>query len=282
MADTKRLAGMVAAVALPLALAACVKVNVPEAHFFYPNARLEAEGIVLPTAPDIPNAEILSLPYAGGSVAATRVRTGRADAPLILYCGGNMFRRSAAGAEVARDMSPLGDVLMFDYPGYGETPGEANFASFRTVGAIIATEARARADAEGRKLVAWGHSLGGPVCAEIARAAQADMLVLETTTPSTHAAVDEMLGLWKPIARVTLAPALETVDIPATLDGYPGKVVVLEAGKDDTLPPALSRRLARALEAQGNTVERIVFPAAGHNDVGRQPDFVARLSAALN
>ena len=277
-----RLTGRAAALATTLALAACVNVNVPEAHFFYPNARLAAEGTVLPAGPAIPGAEVLSLPYAGGSVAATRVRTGHAAAPLILYCGGNMFRRGAQGAGVARDLSPLGDLLLFDYPGYGDTPGEANFASFRAVGTVVAAEARVRADAEGRRLVAWGHSLGGPVCAEVARAARADVLVLETTTPSTHAAVDEMLGLWKPIARVTLAPALETVDIPATLEGYPGKVVVLEAGRDATLPPALSRQLARELKARGVATERLTFPRADHNNVGRQPDFVARVTAALN
>ena len=74
---------------------------------------------------------------------------------------------------------------------------------------------------------------------------------------------------------------MDAIDVPAALRGYPGKIVVIEAGRDDTLPPALSRALARRLEAQGNTVERLVFPAAGHTDVGRQPDFTARLQAAL-
>lgn len=272
--------GLIAVAALTLA--ACVKVDVPERAFFWPDARLARENIRLPSNPPPAGSETLVLRYAEGPIGATRVRSAEAARPLILFCGGNMFRREAAGGSRAEILAPFGDVLMFDYPGYGDTAGLDTFANFRAVGEVVAVEARRQADAEGRRLIVWGHSLGGIVCSEMAAHTRADALVLETTTPGARATVENQVGLMRPFVRVTLAPALETVDIPAALNGYRGKVVVLEAGKDDTLPPALSRRLARALEAQGNRVERIVFPTAGHNDVGRQPDFAARLNAALN
>ncbi|WP_420469680.1 alpha/beta hydrolase family protein [Brevundimonas sp. FT23042] len=274
-----RVTGLVAVAAL--SLAACVKVDVPERAFFWPDARLARENITLPANPPPEGAETLVLRYAEGPIGATRVRSADAARPLILFCGGNMFRREASGGSRAEILAPFGDALMFDYPGYGDTAGLDTFANFRAVGEVVADEARRQADAEGRRLIVWGHSLGGIVCSEMAARTRADILVLETTTPGARATVEQQVGLMRPFVRVTLAPALETVDIPAALNGYPGKVVVLEAGKDDTLPPALSRRLARALEAQGNQVDRIVFPAAGHNDVGRQPEFVARLTAAL-
>jgi len=263
-------------------LSGCLSMDVPEDAFFYPDARVAAEKITLP--PDIPmafDAQALSLPYSGGAVGVTRVRTGRAEAPLILFCGGNLFRRSAAAGKTAAKLAPFGDALMFDYPGYGDTAGQADYASFMAAGTAVADAARAQADAEGRKLIAWGHSLGGPVCAQAAAYMEADALVLETTTPSTRAAVDTMAGWARPLIRVTIAPNLDSIDIPASLQAYPGKVVVLEAGRDDTLPPALSRRLARELQAQGVKVERLVFPQADHNDVGAQPDFQPRVSAAL-
>ena len=90
-----------------------------------------------------------------------------------------------------------------------------------------------------------------------------------------------MVGLARPLVRVNMAPALAAVDVPGSLEGYQGRIVVLEAGKDDTLPPALSRRLARELRAKGHDVQTLVFPEAGHNDVGQQPDFEARVAAAL-
>ncbi|WP_420478492.1 alpha/beta hydrolase family protein [Brevundimonas sp. FT23028] len=274
-----RVTGLIAVAAL--SLTACVKVDVPERAFFWPDARLARENITLPANPPPEGAETLVLRYAEGPIGATRVRSADAARPLILFCGGNMFRREASGGSRADILAPFGDALMFDYPGYGDTAGLDTFANFRAVGEVVADEARRQADAEGRRLIVWGHSLGGIVCSEMAARTRADILVLETTTPGARATVEQQVGLMRPFVRVTLAPALETVDIPAALNGYAGKVVVLEAGKDDTLPPALSRRLARALEAQGNRVDRIVFPAAGHNDVGRQPEFAARLTAAL-
>ena len=278
----KRLSAAVAALCLSSVLPGCMTVSVPEGQFFYPDARVKAEKIDLTPGRAIPGAETLSLQYPGGAVAATRVRTGRTDAPLILYCGGNLFRRGISGAQVATELAPFGDVLMFDYPGSGDTPGQANFATYRSAGEVIAATARAQADAESRKLIAWGHSLGGPICAEAARVIRADSLVLEATTPTARDAVNEMIGLWRPLVRVQLADALATVDVPATLDGYPGKVVVLEAGRDETLPPALSRKLAQDLETRGVDVERLVFPRADHGDIPAQPDFVARVAAALS
>ena len=106
--------------------------------------------------------------------------------------------------------------------------------------------------------------------------------MLEATTLTAGDAVNEMIGLWRPLVRVQLADALATIDVPATLDGYPGKVVVLEAGRDETLPPALSRKLAQDLETRGVDVERLVFPRADHGDIPAQPDFVARVTAALS
>ena len=98
------------------------------------------------------------------------------------------------------------------------------------------------------------------MCAEAARLIRADAVVLEATTPTARAAVDQMLGLWRPLIRVQMADALAAIDVPAMLDGYPGRVVVLEAGRDQTLPPALSRILAKALETRGVDVRRLVFP----------------------
>lgn len=271
------------AAVLALSLAACVKVLVPEDAFFVPNARLEAEGITLPDGSPMPvGAEHLTLPYAGGQVAVTRVR-GAGDGPVILFCGGNMFRRANSGGARAEALVPFGEVVMFDYPGYGETPGEADLATFRLAGAAVADRAKAIAEAEGRPLVAWGHSLGGPVCTEAAVHMGADALVLEATTPTARAAVNASLPWWaKPVLRVELAEGLASFDLVRTLDGYPGEVVVLEAGRDETLPARLSRDIERGLKAEDVAVTRLVFPQAGHNEITRQPDFRERVGAALS
>lgn len=264
-----------------LVLGGCINVEIAEDNFLYPNSRVEAEGIILtPGRPLPPDAETLSIPYPAGAVAGTRVR-GRAEGPIILFCGGNLFRRAIAGGEVAARLTPLGDVLMFDYPGYGNTPGEATLASFRAAGAAVVAQARGMAEAEGRELVLWGHSMGGPACTEITRDAGNRTLVLEATTRTARAAVDAGLGMMRPFVRVRLDEGLAGIDLVRSLDGYEGHVIVLEAGRDETLPARLSRQLARDLEAEGVNVTRLVFPEASHNAIRAQPDFQHRMTEAL-
>jgi pimeloyl-ACP methyl ester carboxylesterase len=271
----------ITALTLALGLSGCVQVRVPEGAFFYPNTRLEAEGIELPPGPPMPGGtEALALPYDGGAVALSRVR-GNASGPIILFCGGNMFRRAAAGADRAAALAPFGDVVMFDYPGYGETPGEATLDNFRLAGRAVADYVARTAAAEGRQVVAWGHSLGGPVCTEATRMIEVDTLVIEASTPTARAAVNHSLGLLRPFVRVNIDPGLDSFNIVQSLSGYRGRVLVLEAGRDETLPPRLSRDMARDLTAAGVSVERLVFPEADHNNIRAQPDFAARIAAAL-
>ena len=269
------------ALTLAIGLAGCIQVRVPENAFFYPNARLEAEGIELQSGHALPSdAEALRLPYADGEVAVSRVR-GNPNGPIILFCGGNMFRRTVSGADRAADLAPFGDVVMFDYPGYGETPGEATLANFRQAGSAVAAWVARTAGTEGRQVVAWGHSLGGPVCAETTRMIDVDILVIEASTPTARAVVNDTLGLLRPFVRVNIDPGLDSFDVVQTLSGYRGRVLVLDAGRDETLPPRLSRQMAEDLVERGVAAERLVFPDADHNNIRLQPDFQSRLSSAL-
>ncbi len=265
-----------------LILGGC-SVNVPENAFLYPDARIAREKIELTPGPAMPpSAQAITLPYSGGQLAATRVSsTVGASAPLILFCGGNMFRQSAYGGAVGEQLSAFGEVLLFDYPGYGASTGAADIATMRAAAATMGAYARDIADREQRRLILWGHSLGGTVCAEAAASSQADTLVLETTTPSARAVMKEALGWKRWLVRVHLANSLAEIDIPRTLAAYDGKIIVIEAGRDTVLPPVLSRNLTHALQTQGRSVDHLVFVEAGHNNVHSQPDFTARLTQAL-
>lgn len=273
---------MIIAAAAAISAGGC-SVNVPENAFLYPDARIAAEKIELTPGPAMPeSAQTLTLPYAGGQLATTRLSSAKDDqAPLILFCGGNMFRQSAYGGLVGEQLSAFGDVLLFDYPGYGASTGASDIASMKAAVATMAAHARTTADREQRRLILWGHSLGGTVCAEGAVNAKADVLVLETTTPSANAVVQETLGWKRVLVRVRLAQPLAEIDIPSTLAEYPGQIIVLEAGRDTVLPPVLSRRLAQALTAKGRSVDHMVFAEAGHNDVHSQADFRSRMADVL-
>lgn len=275
--SVSRLFSAAAVSAAAALLSACTSLSVSEDAFFWPETRVAQENMALPIDPPPIDSEDFFVNYTGGAIAATRVQS-KAKGLLILYCGGNTFRRRSGGGAAARKLDSFGEVILFDYPGYGDTGGPATIANFQAASEAMATAAREQADSEGLTLVAWGHSLGGAVCSEAARAAKADLLVLETTPPGAQALIDSRLGLLRPFVRVDLDPAFAAFDVPRSLSGYRGRVVVLEAGRDKTLPPVLNRRLAESLRVQGHEVELLSFPKADHQGIGNQTDFVARLN----
>lgn len=218
----------------------------------------------------------------GETIALTHVTAHgtRPGAPLILACMGNASDRINNGVYYAQKLLPYGDVLMFDYPGYGDSTGEANTATLVALQKDFAGYVTRAA--EGRPLIYWGHSLGGFVCAQIARETPAlDAIVLETTAPNA----EEVARAWKPwympFLSIRVEDGLAAYDTPEALKDFAGPVLVIGGGKDDTLPVALSRSLARQLEAQGNDVTYLEYPEAGHYDAALGDTFAADAAGVL-
>ncbi|MBY0565526.1 MAG: alpha/beta hydrolase [Hyphomonadaceae bacterium] len=207
---------------------------------------------------------------------ATRPGPGR---PLIVICGGNAADRYNSGPAYASKALPFGDILLFDYPGYGDSEGEPSRARLENASRLVAAFAVATASDQ-RPLVLWGHSLGGFVCGEMARqTAQTDAVILETTARSA----DEVADAWTPwyaapFLRIDVAEGLATYDTAVALESSRVPVLVLGAGRDDTLPVALSRSLVSALQSKGIAVTYVEFPDAGHQNVWRQPNFATEVS----
>lgn len=203
----------------------------------------------------------------------------RADAkpdfnrPLIVECTGNAMDRYGAGVSYAQKALPWGDVLMFDYPGYGDSSGQPNAQSLEAASAAVI--AHARATANGRKIVLWGHSLGGFVCGRMAAAMpEIQALILETTAANARDVVREWTPPWmRPFVFPKITPSLAAYDTAKAVKGATFPVLVLGAAQDETLPVNLSRRLATALRQQGVIVTYAEFPQALHWNVPRQPEF---------
>ena len=212
-------------------------------------------------------------------IAYTLVTRAGAHRPLIVHCGGNAADRYNSGVGYTRKGLPYGDVLLFDYPGYGDSPDVPNAATItdmaRRVSAFAAELAGERA------LVFWGHSLGGFVCGRMAGATpSADGVVLEATARR----VSEVAAAWTPwyagpFVNIAIADSLASYDTAHALGDFAGPVLVLGARRDRSLPVRLSRSLAAALEAEGAAVAYIEFANARHNEISRQPEFAPAVSA---
>ena len=204
------------------------------------------------TATDLPASLRADLP-----VAATP------DRPLILYCGGTGFTRYLFGEHVTAALLPYGDVVLWDYPGQGESGGSPDpFTAERVVSGLANW---IDSHAGNRPVVVWGHSLGGFVGAQLAaRSSSVDAVVLEATAPDPV----EALETFGPIPEELrpLSSLLDRYNIPNTLESFEGDVVILGAARDRVLPVELSRSMAEQMPG-ATYVEN---PQANHHDSLRQ------------
>jgi pimeloyl-ACP methyl ester carboxylesterase len=218
------------------------------------------------------------LPSPVGDIALTVRRSGGADVPLILYCGGTAFTVPQYGRAITDKLSPFGDLVLWDYPGRGKSGGSIGLADARAMTATL-NDNLDRLRAPGQPVVYWGHSLGGFVCADmVANDPSAAGLVLESTATGADAVADVLgnQGVGA-LLRLQLPPEIADFSIPARIDGTKAKVLVIGGARDRVLPVSLQRDLADAIPGS----QYIEYAGANHFDAGFQPDFEADIRAYL-
>lgn len=201
--------------------------------------------------------------------------------PLVVHCAGNAGDRYNSGLRYAGKALPWGDVLIFDYPGYGDSTGSPTAASLEAASRALEQDIAARTAS--RDLIFWGHSLGGFVCARLAeRTPGADALILETTARSAGEIAKAWTPWWAgPFISISVVPTLADYDTAVSAKAFGGPVLVLGARRDETLPVGLARSLAEAAKALDAAVTYVEFPDAGHRAVPDAPGFVAAVDGFL-
>lgn len=203
----------------------------------------------------------------GQSIALTYV--GDDDWPLIVSCFGNASDRISLGVNTAQKMGPFGQVLLWDYPGYGDSSGEASVAALNPVLDDLAPLITAQG--AGRPIILWGHSLGGFVCSQLAtRLPRIDAIILETTAPS----IDAVAKAWTPKGlpiRVSYDEGLQRFNIPDALAGYQGPILIFGGGRDQVLPVHLARSLTEQLVPRSPQLIYLELPEATHYSAGYDP-----------
>ena len=279
----------VAVRALALLTAACT-VEVDERRVFHPQAetrRLSGGALTLPGEAALAQQVViehrrLDAPFGPLAVTEARWRTRVGPRRLIVSCGGNATDRLNSGIHYLTRRLPYGDVQIFDYPGYGDSAGTPSVADVQAAVKVLAADLRAQGVTGA---VAWGHSLGGFVCAALVREAPEvfGAAVIEASAPNAQAVGRALVPGWlRPFVRVRASEAVATYDVPALLEGFRGPVLVIGAGADRVLPVALSRDLAAALKTRGAAVTYVELPGAGHQDPGAHPDHAPAVRAFLN
>jgi len=207
---------------------------------------------------------------------------GRPQGPLIVFCGGNAFREAYAGEERGAVLAHYGDVLMFDYPGFGMTDGQGTKEEFEATRSALAAEINRRAQG-GRRIIFWGHSLGGGVCALLALdSKEPATLILEGAFANFGDVLRAKAGILAPFVRLQIDPRTVQYDIPALMRDRPEAVIVVASHADKTIPFSATKRLAARLQAQGRTVKFIALSGAEHSRLFADPQYDPQVRSALS
>lgn len=207
-------------------------------------------------------------------IAYTLVKRSGQSRPLVVHCGGNAADRYNSGSLYAQKVIGFADVLLFDYPGYGESSGKASTQSLQSMSVAVA-EFTATELSPRQKLVLWGHSIGGFVCGNMAsRFERVDAIIFETSAANATD-VSKVIIPWylKPFVKVKVGPTVSNFDNVAALSNFQGRILVIGAGEDRTLPVELSDKLAMGLKTHGGDVDYVRLNDANHISVATVDGF---------
>ncbi len=256
-------------------LSACSQ-TIDESTVFYPNQenrRPVSDTLTLDHESRLPPSVSLNhfrLETDFGTIAVTLAGTG--SDRLIVHCGGNAADRKTGGVSYLSNLVGFGDVLLFDYPAYGDSEGAISVQDFAKANAAVAQYVNSL-NYEMR--VVWGQSLGGFVCGELSQSvANLDAIIFETSASNARAVAKVWVPWYvKPFMRVKIDTDLATYDNVEIAKTFAGKILVLGAEKDEVLPVKLSRELATRIRTAGGNVTYLEFSGATHMSVPRHSDF---------
>lgn len=218
-----------------------------------------------------------------GDMAWRVARQDDAAKPLVVNCHGNAGDIENHGDLTVWKLHEHGDVMMWDYPGYGASEGTANVSDFEAMAADLAMALPGFRRDETQKVVFWGYSFGGFICAHLAaQSGLADAVVFEASALSAEAAVKAFVPAYASLfVRPRLSDDLKGYDNSAALSGVEAPVLVLSGLKDRVLPPRQSRDLRDGLMKAGFEVDFEAFETANHFTIAFSDGFDERVEVFL-
>jgi fermentation-respiration switch protein FrsA (DUF1100 family) len=216
------------------------------------------DGLPGPVATELPGASEVTFRTADGITLTGWYTPAHEDRPTVLVANGNGGHRGLR-APLGRALMREGlGVLLFDYRGYGGTAGSPSQTGLaqdiRAAREYLVGPAGVATD----RLIYYGESLGCAVAADLAREHPPAALALRSPF-TTLADVGRAHYPFLPVGlllrdRYSVLDVVSASDVP---------VLVVLGTRDRTVPPEMSRAVARAARGDVRLVE---VPGADHND----------------
>jgi pimeloyl-ACP methyl ester carboxylesterase len=266
-----------AATALAVSLlVSCMSVDVRFSSFMSPDRG--PHKAVLPQGYTVRDFAIY---HEGRFIGMTHARHERSQV-IVIFCGGDSFHRSIEGADALEALALGADVVLFDYPGYGDSTGVLTASDVLDTALAVYDYVGELDGAEGKKLIVYGFSMGGLVAAHIAGSRYVDGVVLEATAQNADSwARSRIPWYMKPLVSARIEPALASVDALTALRHFDGRVLLLGSRADRKAPAALASRLHRQLLQAGVRAERVLFDGVTHGGIPQTAGFRPALRAFM-
>jgi uncharacterized protein len=202
----------------------------------------------------------------------------------VLFFGSDDFVLARRGAETAALLTAAApvNVVMGEYPGFGQRPGPQSFERLKRESLLLYDAVAADTALYTRCVIVHGHSLGSFLAAHVAAHRPVCGLVLQSSATNPG---DWMKAFFRPsrfkwwarpaypFLRVSMDPALAAEDNEARVRMSSAPLLVLVGGRDDVTPPAMSRRLWQASPSPESLKRLVELPGADHENVLRHPGF---------
>lgn len=272
------------AAAVFLTLTGCVTIDVAESKVFRPHAKLSATekgGSIIQndfvlTAKYV-NSEHFTREASFGDIAMSKMtRAENSGKPLVLTCMGTSADRYHSGRYYTQKSIDYGDVILYDYPGYNESDGSAKVPDFIESSDVIAQYLRDIQRQSGRPIIAFGHSLGGVVCADmVSRNPDLfDGIIIETSAQNIDQVVKARTpGLIGFLLKPRVTAVLQNFDVALALQQFDGPILLMGGKKDKVLKVELTHTLYDALVQQSNDVTLQIFEESGHENIYKHPNY---------
>ncbi len=188
------------------------------------------------------------------------VNPGHRDA--VLYFGGNAESVQANLDAFVRWL-PTHTVYLVAYRGYGASDGEPSEATLFADALALHDDVARRHP--GGVVAILGRSLGSGVATFVATERRIGELALVTPFDSLAAVAQSHYPVFP--VRLLLK---DHYDSASRLPRYPGKLLVLRAGRDRVVPPPHTDRLLASFKGQAQIAD---FPRASHDDLSTDPAY---------